>query len=136
MSYLIDTNVLCELVKPSPNEKVLQWFDQIENDHLFVSVITFGEIRNGVDQLPASTKKKKLQLWLENELPAWFEERVLSVDSGVADCWGRLGAQMKRPLPVVDRLLAATAIHHDFVLVTRNVKDFDIAHLRLVNPFQ
>lgn len=135
MSYLLDTNVICELVKPVPSKKVLAWFEPINNERLFVSVLTLGEIRKGVECLPNSAKKTKLLIWLENELPAWFETRILPIDAAVADCWGRLEAKYKRPLPTIDTLLAATAIHHDLALITRNTRDFNIAALRLINPF-
>lgn len=135
MSYLLDTNVIFELAKKAPSKKVLTWFEPVGNERLFVSALTLGEIQKGVERLPNSAKKTKLQVWLENELLAWFEGRVLAVDAGVADCWGRLEAQCKRPSPAIDLLLAATAIHHDLALVTRNTKDFDIIALRLINPF-
>ena len=135
MSYLLDTNVIFELAKKTPSKKVLTWFEPVGNERLFVSALTLGEIQKGVERLPNSAKKTKLQVWLENELLTWFEGRVLAVDAGVADCWGRLEAQCKRPLPAIDLLLAATAIHHDLSLVTRNTKDFDIIALRLINPF-
>jgi predicted nucleic acid-binding protein len=100
-----------------------------------VSVLTLGEIRKGVETLGDKKRREKLRLWLEHELPTWFEDRVLPVDLAVADRWGRLLAEVGRPVPTIDSLLAATALHHELRLVTRNAKDFDYPGLDVINPF-
>lgn len=135
MSYLLDTNVISELVRPKPAKAVLAWFDNIPSEALHISVLTLGEIRKGVEQMPDGARREKLRLWLEHDLVDWFETRVLPVDVKVADRWGRLVAQMGRPVPSIDSLLAATALHHELRLVTRNQKDFDYPGLEVINPW-
>lgn len=135
MSYLLDTNVISELVRPQPDERVLAWFEQAPDRALHLSVLTLGEIRKGVEKLPDSKRRERLRLWLEQELPQWFEDRLLSVDTAVADRWGRMLAQAGRPVPAIDSLLAATALHHELRVVTRNKGDFPFPDLEVINPF-
>ncbi len=135
MSYLLDTNIVSETVRRNPNKTLISWLDQISGEALFVSVLTLGEIRKGVETLADRKRREKLRLWLEHELPTWFEDRVLPVDLAVADRWGRLLAEVGRPVPTIDSLLAATALHHELRLVTRNAKDFDYPGLDVINPF-
>jgi predicted nucleic acid-binding protein len=135
MSYLLDTNVISELVRPKPAKIVLDWFESIPSEALHISVLTLGEIRKGVEQMPDGVRREKLRLWLEHDLIDWFGARVLPVDTLVADRWGRLLALVGRPVPSIDSLLAATALHHELRLVTRNQKDFDYPGLQVVNPW-
>lgn len=135
MSYLIDTNVLSELVRAKPDAAVLHWFSNTPDDALFLSALTLGEIRKGVEKMADIKRREKLRLWLEHDLRDWFGARILPVGPEVADHWGRLLAQVGRPVPAIDSLLAATALHHDLRLVTRNIKDFDYAGLEVVNPW-
>lgn len=135
MSYLLDTNVISELVRPKPAKAVLAWFENVPSEALHISVLTLGEIRRGVEHMPDGTRREKLRLWLEHELADWFGNRILPVDIAVADRWGRLVAQMGRPVPSIDSLLAATAMHHELRLVTRNQKDFNYPGLEVINPW-
>ena len=135
MSYLIDTNVISELVRVKPEPRVVEWFDTMPDSTLYLSVLTLGELRKGVEKLPDAPRREKLRLWLENDLTIWFGEKLLSVDAAVADRWGRLLSEAARPLPAIDSLLAATALHHDLRLVTRNAKDFEFPGLVVVNPW-
>lgn len=135
MSYLIDTNVISELVRPMPDERVVRWFAEIPDEVLYVSVLTLGEIRRGVERLEPGQRRERLRVWLETELPAWFEDRVLPIDAPVADRWGRLLAAAGRSVPAVDSLLAATALQHDLRLVTRNTVDFPFDGLELTDPW-
>lgn len=135
MSYLLDTNVISEIVRPRPDSRVLAWFRKTPESDLHLSVLTLGEIRQGVEHLPAGGRREKLRLWLENEIPDRFESRLLSVDAAVADRWGRLISEVGRPLPAVDALLAATALHHELRFVTRNTSDFEFDGLEVVNPW-
>lgn len=136
MSYLLDTNIISETIRRTPNKAVIAWLDQLPAGALYVSVLTMGEIRKGVEAVADGRRREKLRLWLEHELPAWFEGRVLTVDLAVADRWGRLLAEMGRPVPSIDSLLAATALHHELRLVTRNARDFDYPGLDVINPFR
>lgn len=135
MSYLLDTNVVSETIRRDPNKAAISWLDQIPGEALFVSVLTLGEIRKGIESLTDKKRREKLRLWLDHELSGWFAGRVLPVDLAVADRWGRLLAAVGRPLPTIDSLLAATALHHDLRLVTRNAKDFDYPGLDVINPW-
>ena len=135
MSLLIDTCVLSELIKPRPSRQVSEWFDAAPPDSLFVSVLTFGEIRKGVEKLPDSRRRARIAAWLETDLPAWFEDRVLSIDAGVADEWGRLMAQPGN-IPVIDGLIAATALRRRLAVVTRNEADFAATGVDWVNPWK
>ena len=135
MSYLLDTNILSETIRRAPNKFVLTWLEKIPGEALFVSVLTLGEIRKGVEAVEDKKRREKLRLWLEHELPAWFEGRVLPVDIAVADRWGRILAEVGRPMPTIDSLLAATALHHELRLVTRNARDFEYPGLEVINPF-
>lgn len=135
MSYLIDTNVLSELRRKNPNPGVVSWFTQRPAATLYLSVLTLGEIRKGIEGLGDDERRMALLDWLETDLPAFFTGRILPVDAQVADRWGRLIAAAGRPLPAIDSLLAATALAHDLVLVTRNSRDFSGLPLQLMNPW-
>ena len=138
MSYLIDSNVISELARPKPDATVLAWFANTPDDALFLSALTLGEIRKGVEKLSGAEdaqRREKLRLWLEHDLRDWFGRRILPIGPEVADHWGRLLAQAGRPVPAIDSLLAATALHHDLRLVTRNTRDFDYAGLEVINPW-
>ena len=110
-------------------------FFSVPDESLYISALTIGEIRKGVEGVPDARRKEKLRVWLEHELPEWFGKRVLSIDGDVAERWGRLQAQAKRPVPAIDSLLAATALHHELRMVTRNEKDFDYQGLEVINPW-
>ena len=135
MSYLIDTNVLSELRRKEPNPGVVAWFEERPATTLYLSVLTLGEIRKGVEALPKSKRKLKLLDWHETELPGFFAGRILPVDAEVADRWGRLLAAAGRPLPTIYSLLAATASSHGLSLVTRNIQDFPHQDLEVINPW-
>ncbi len=135
MSYLIDTCALSELIRPQPEARVIGWFEAAPQTALFVSALTFGEIRKGVEKLPDGSRRARIVAWLEVELPAWFEDRVLPVDAAVADEWGRLMARSQTTLPAIDGLIAATAVRHRLTIVTRNVGDFAKSGVDIVNPW-
>lgn len=110
MSYLLDTNILSATVRPNPNPVVLRWLSQVPDHHLYISVLTLGEIRKGEERVTSGARRERLRLWLENDLPGWFKGRILPVDQAVADRWGRLTSDAERSLPAIDTLLAATAL--------------------------
>ena len=135
MSYLIDTNVVSELARKSPAPVVPDWFNKTPDEALHLSVLTLGEIRKGIENLEASPRRETLRVWLEQELADWFSGRLLPIDRGVAVRWGTLLARAGRPLPAIDSLLAATALHHNLRMVTRNVAHFRFAGLEVINPW-
>jgi predicted nucleic acid-binding protein len=135
MKYLLDTNVVSETIRKVPNPRVMEWLSQIQNAEIFISVLTLGEIRKGVEKLAQNQKKEKIFLWLEHDLPRWFQDRILPINEEVAHKWGFLTAQYSSMLPAIDALIAATALTYNLRLATRNSKDFQHVGLELVNPF-
>ena len=127
--------MLSELRRREPNANVVEWFADRHSSVLYLSALTLGEIRKGLENVPGRERRLELLDWLEIELPAFFRGRILPIDVPVADRWGRLQAEAKRPVSVVDSLLAATALHHELRLVTRNEKDFVYPGLEVINPW-
>lgn len=136
MSYLIDTNVISELRRKTPSVGVVDWFAQRPSKTLFLSVLTLGELRKGIEKIEELERKASLLDWLEVDLPNFFAGRVLMVDIHVADRWGKMAAAAGRPVPAIDSLLAATAAQHNLCLVTRNSKDFQCFGLDIINPWK
>lgn len=138
--YLLDTNIISELIRPRPDVRVTSWVDSVDEDLFFLSVLTLGEIRKGIAALASSSRRARLEDWLEHQLRPRFAGRVLPIDEAVADRWGeisgRLAARSQPPVPVIDGFLAATALWHDLVLVTRNTKDVAPTGVRVFNPWQ
>jgi hypothetical protein len=133
--YLLDTNIISEVRKGERcDARVAAWYAATRSDDLFISVLVAGEIRNGVERLrPRDPRQAEaLERWLA-ELVHSFAERVLPIDSRVADIWGRINTA--RRVPVIDGLLAATARAHDMTLVTRNTSDVNGLGARVLNPF-
>jgi predicted nucleic acid-binding protein len=138
MKYLLDTCVISELVTKTPNPNVVAFVDSLETDGVFLSVITIGEIVKGIEKLPASKRKQELRTWLQEDLLARFDAKILSLDTGVMLEWGKLIARVEaagKPMPAIDSLIAATVLTHEMILVTRNVSDFDAAGIEIVNPW-
>lgn len=139
MNFLLDTNVVSEWTKARPDSGVVDWLAQIDEDAVFLSVVTFAELRHGIERLPASKRRKQLDEWLRSDLPLRFEQRILPVDGAVADEWGRLVARhdaLGRPIHAMDALIAATAQVHALTLVTRNTSDFEASVKSVVNPWK
>ena len=135
MSYLLDTNVVSELVRSKPNANVVTWLKGVPDETLHMSVLSLGELRSGIERLGPGPRREKMRVWLERELPGWFEDRLLPVSGEVADRWGRLLAGAGRTVSAVDALLAATALVNGLRLVTRNTRDFGFPGLDVVNPW-
>jgi len=126
-NYLIDTNVISELIRPTPEPMVELWFKKADPASLFSSVVTWGEIRLGVENMPASRRRNEIEMWLATGLPKWFGANLLPVTKEIADQWGRTTATARQSgitIATADGLIAATAIEHGLTLVTRNVRDF------------
>jgi toxin FitB len=138
MSWLIDTCCISELVKKKPNPKVVKWFDDMDELTMYVSVITFGELRKGIEKLPDSEKKDELNQWVKEDLSNRFKNRILDVSMKEVNEWGKVLAKAENngtPLPAIDALIAATAKVHDLTVVTRNTKDMKNAGAGLTNPW-
>lgn len=138
LSYLIDTCVISELVRPEPHPAVVEWIAGVEEARLFLSVLTLGELHKGVAKLADSQRARRLTLWLERDVAIRFDGRILPVDASIARRWGKLvGDASARgiTLPVIDALLAATAQQHGLSVVTRNAKDLERCGVEIVNPW-
>jgi toxin FitB len=135
--WLIDTNIVSEWVKPRPDAGIVSWLEEVDEDRVFLSVISLIEIRFGVERLVPGRRRHRLDLWLLEELPTRFEGRVVPVDERVADACGRLLARARqagRGLGAMDALIAATCQACDLVLATRNLGDFDGLGVELFAP--
>lgn len=137
--FLLDTNVISELIKSEPERNVLRWIGETEETILFLSVLTLGEIRNRIARLNPGKRRGRLESWLTVDLRHRFQDRILAVDEAIAERWGVLSATAAkegRPAPVIDGLLAATALHHDLTLVTRNDGDVSGTGVATLNPWR
>jgi toxin FitB len=137
--FLLDTNVISELIKPRPDPRVVSWIAATDESLLYLSVLTLGEIRRGISSLPSNARRAVLETWLDHDLAVRFDDRILPIDLGVADRWGHLtgsGAARRRPIPVIDGLLAATALHHNLTFVTRNTGDLAATVVPLFDPWR
>lgn len=138
MSFLLDTNVVSEWMKPSPDMGVISWLTEVDEDRTFLSVITLAELRHGIERLPAGRRRTQLDQWLRDDLPARFDSRILPIDSTVADAWGHVVARraaIGRPIGAMDAFVAATAQIHGLTLVTRNVSNFEASVSGILNPW-
>jgi toxin FitB len=136
--FLVDTNVISEFVKPQPDAQVIRWLESADPESLFASVITFGEIRLGIEDLAPGKRRADLEQWFDQGLPQWFEDHLLPVTKAIVDRWGRLTIQAKRrgvTITTADGLITATALEHDLAIVTRNVKDFAETGATVLNPW-
>jgi len=138
MNYILDTNVVSELVARKADPKVINWIDSIDSESVFLSVITIGELKKGIEKLPDSKRKKTLASWLEEDLLVRFRGRILPLDIPVLLTWGRLVASLERegkPIPAIDSLLAATSALTGFTLVTRNTGHLEPAGISVLDPW-
>ncbi len=138
MNYLLDTCVISDLVARRPNAAVVNWLDSQDDNRLYLSAITIGEIQRGISRLPDSQRKTELETWLRNDLLVRFVARTAELNTPVMLRWGALVAALEgkgRSLPALDSLIAALALHYDFHLVTRNEWDFEGTGVTIVNPW-
>jgi predicted nucleic acid-binding protein len=139
MKTLLDTCVISELVTKQPDPNVVAFVDTLDPDDVYLSVITVGEIIKGIEKLPNSRRKAELSKWLQEDLLARFQGKVLPLDTDTIIEWGVLTARVEsagKPMPAIDSLIAATALAHKMTLVTRNVSDFEAAGLEILNPWK
>jgi predicted nucleic acid-binding protein len=138
VTFLLDTNVVSETTRPQPSARVLDWIAAQAAESIFISAITVGELRRGALLLSDGKKRKALLRWIESGIKAEFAGRILPVDTAVMECWAQIQAsceQAGRLLPLMDSLLAATALTHGLTLVTRNTADFKAVRVPLLDPW-
>ena len=138
MRYLLDTNVISELIKPRPNQDVVAWLEATDEHRVYLSVVAFAEIRLGIEQLPAGRRRQALTAWLEDDVVDRFEGRIIGIDVAIADAWARLVAAARalgEPPPLLDAFVAATALVHRMTLVTRNERHVRALGVPILNPW-
>lgn len=135
----MDTCTISEMVAVQPNAQVLSWFEAQEEKALFLSVVTIAEIEKGIYQLPASRKRTSLETWLFDDLVPAFQGRILEINRRLMTAWAKMSADLKTKgiiRPSFDSLIEATALHHQLILVTRNVKNFQNSPVTIFNPWE
>jgi len=138
VNYLLDTNVLSEWIKSQPDPEVDRWLRTVDEESTCVSVVTFGELRQGVEMMARGRRRDEIESWLEYDLPERFDGRIIDVGLSIAIAWGLLRARTRsagHPMEGMDAFLAATAQVHGLTLVTRNTKDFERLGISLFNPW-
>ena len=139
MNYLLDTNVISELIARAPNPRVIDWVDSLEAGTVYLSVITLGELRKGIEKLPPSPRKDELTAWLVGDLLHRFAGKIVDITMDVMLVWGELVGQLERdgkPMAAIDSLIAASVLEGKYVLVTGNEQDFQHAGVPIVNPWK
>lgn len=138
MNFLLDTNAVSAWKRPKPDTGLVRWLTAVDEDCVFLSVITLAELRRGVEMMPPGARRDLFDAWLVQDVTDRFSSRLLPVDAEIADLWGRVmmrGRSVGRPTSPMDAFIAATAERHDLTLVTRNTSDFDALGIRLLNPW-
>ena len=141
MKYLLDTNIISEFVSKKPNQKVLDYVNSLDENDVYLSVITIGEIRFGIEKLDEEQQSKKIKIlsgWLDNDLMQRFEGRIVDIDKQTMLQWGEINGQLQkigRPMPIMDSLIASSCLANGFILITRNTKDFYSFEMEMINPF-
>jgi predicted nucleic acid-binding protein len=137
MNYLLDTCILSEFTRREPDKRVIQSMNGIDEEKLFLSVITIGEIQRGIERLPESHRKNELIIWLNDGLVDRFDQRVVDIDTPIMFLWGLLTARMEtigQPMAIMDSLIAATALDKNLIVATRNTLHFRFCGAQVVNP--
>ena len=139
MNYLLDTNVISELIAREPNARVIDWVDGLDTETVYLSVITIGELRKGIEKLPSSPRKDQLTAWLMGDLLHRFADKIVGITIDVILVWGELVGRLERdgkPMAAIDSLIAASVLEGKYVLVTRNEQDFQHAGVTIINPWK
>lgn len=139
MNYLLDTNVISELIARTPNQKIIDWIDSLDPETVYLSVITIGELRKGIEKLAPSRRKDQLTIWLETDLLLRFAEKLVDITIDVMLVWGELTGRLERegtPIAAIDSLIAASVLEGKYTLVTRNEDDFQHTGVLIVNPWK
>jgi hypothetical protein len=139
VKFLLDTCVISELAKTSPDDNVFSWVKSCPEEQLFLSVLTIGELQKGISKLQSGKKRLALQLWVDEELTARFAARLIPIDFSVAQKWGEMQAKAEKqglPIPAIDGLIAASGLAYNLTVVTRNVQDMAPSGVQLINPWE
>ncbi|MEE9338549.1 MAG: type II toxin-antitoxin system VapC family toxin [Methylococcaceae bacterium] len=138
MKYLLDTCVISEIIKPKADKNVISWIQNQDEESLYLSVLTFGEIEKGIEKSPNGAKKRKLQLWVEEDLKKRFEGRIVPINIDISVKWGSIQgiAELQgKPMAAIDGLIAVSGLVHNCIVVTRNVSDMEQSTVELLNPW-
>jgi toxin FitB len=133
--WLLDTVTLSEMTKPNAKPEVLSWLSNQNPEVLFTSAVCIGELQYGVERLPPGQRRNKMRAWFENIVSNVLAGRIISFDVSVASTWAEARVYAPRTLPMLDSLIAATALNKGFTVVTRNTKDFEAFGVEVFNPW-
>ena len=139
MNYLLDTCVISEVIKREPNKNVIAWLQAQDEANLFLSILTFGEIQKGIQKHPDQTRKKRLQLWLEEDLKKRFDNRIIPIDLKVVTHWGTIQGAAEligKPMVTIDGLIAVSGLTYNCIVATRNIADMEQSTAVLFNPWE
>ncbi len=139
MNYLLDTNLISELIAREPNQKVVDWIDSLDPETVYLSVITIGELRKGIEKLASSRRKDQLTTWLASDLLRRFADKMVAITIDVMLVWGELTRRLERdgkPIAAIDSLIAASVLEGQYTLVTRNEDDFQHTGVPIINPWK
>ncbi len=139
MKYLLDTCVISELIKRTPNKKVLSWLQNQEEGNLYLSILTFGEIQKGIEKAPDEIRKVKLKNWLEEDLKKRFHGKIIPINLNVVMKWGEIqgiAEKLGKTMPTIDGLIAASALVNHCTVITRNTSDMEASLVELLNPWE
>lgn len=138
MKYLLDTSVISELISSQPNPNVVNFVDSLDQEDIYLSTITVGEVAKAIQKQTDPTKKQSLQKWLYQDLLVRFDGRIIPLDSNIMIRWGQLSAKVESigiEFPAIDAMIAATVLTHEMVLVTMYENDFKDTEIEVVNPW-
>jgi len=138
LKYLLDTNIISEFISKKPNPNVIEFIESLDEKDIFLSVITLGEIKFGIQKVKIVEKRERLSAWLNHDLLDRFENRIVDITLDVMLNWGEMNEFLRKtgkPMPIMDSLIASTCLTYDFILITRNEKDFEFCNLNIINPF-
>ena len=139
MKYLLDTCVISEVIKREPNKNVISWLQAQDEANLFLSLLTFGEIQKGIQKDPDQNRKKRLTIWVEEDLKKRFENRIIPIDLKVVTNWGSLQGLAElagKTMPTLDGLIAVSALTYHCTVATRNTSDMEQSTAELFNPWE
>ena len=139
MNYVLDTNVISELISKRPDREIVKWLDRLDPNTIYLNVITIGEIRKGIEKLLPSKRRETVRDWLETDLLLRFQGRILEITAEVMLVWGELVGRLEKegkPISAIDSLIAAIALQGNYSLVTRNEHNFQYSGVKIINPWK